>query len=104
MRFHRQQIISCIVLTASILLCELFIKNAELKVGSMAFINLVFICIYYPKRTKETIILFVIFILLMTYFSAKVLSYNPHLGDMYSCLLHFSPFIRVKKISFDRFA
>ena len=80
MRFHRQQIISCIVLTASVLLCELFIKNAELKVGSMAFINLVFICIYYPKRTKETIILFVIFILLMTYFSAKVLSYNPHLG------------------------
>ena len=80
MRFHRQLIISCIVLTASILLCELFIKNAKLKVGSMAFINLVFICIYYPKCTKETIILFVVFILLMTYFSAKFLSYNPHLG------------------------
>lgn len=68
------------LLIASLIFCEILIKNGQIKVAFIALINLFFTLICYPKLTKIKFLLFIVFIFIMTYLFYKVLSYPPYLG------------------------
>jgi hypothetical protein len=50
--------------------CEIFIREDAFRVGSMTFLNLVFISVYSTQNIKTRILLIVFFAPVMTYLSA----------------------------------